>query len=177
MLRQLFENEGDSKDEDDDLNDDDLNEMLARSDKEIEVFQKLDKERLAKEGNGPRLYTDAELPPMYKKEPEPVNEVEDTINLGRGTRERKSTHYDDNLSEYKWAQMNGLLSGDEEDPDADIGDDDDVDEKPKKRKRARKSKAHTPASGVDGDGTDNVKDEDGPAPKRPRQEDPREVNP
>jgi ATP-dependent helicase STH1/SNF2 len=136
LLRKLLESEENAKENDEALNEDELNEILARSEGEFETFRKMDDERMKNwNSNLPRLISEEELPEMYQAEIEPEEEeVEDLEAYGRGTRERKTAKYDETLSEEAWLrQIEGLTSDEEEDENG----------KKKSRKRNRKSKATT----------------------------------
>ncbi|MBE3042582.1 DEAD/DEAH box helicase family protein [Candidatus Bathyarchaeota archaeon] len=137
MLRTLLEAEemGEGGDPDE-MNDDDLNMILARGDHELEVFQKLDEERRTDPIYGtapgckarPRLMQEEELPDIYMNEDEPLDVEEDTV-LGRGARERTRVHYDDGLTEEQWLMA--------------VDDDDDSPEAAAARKEARRDKRDT----------------------------------
>ncbi|KAL4957767.1 SNF2 family N-terminal domain-containing protein [Aspergillus filifer] len=92
----------------DEMDDDDLNDIMARSDEELAIFQAMDKERQKTSPYGlgnklPRLMGEAELPDIYMTEENPVVEEAAEIELaGRGARERKVTRYDDGLTEEQW---------------------------------------------------------------------------
>lgn len=91
----------------DEMDDDDLNDIMSRSEDELAVFQALDRERPKKDGYGPghlypRLMCEEELPDIYVAEDNPVEEEVDLEVAGRGARERKSTRYDDGLTEEQW---------------------------------------------------------------------------
>ncbi|KAL4788039.1 SNF2 family N-terminal domain-containing protein [Aspergillus varians] len=111
LLRTLLETaEGttDAPVDQDEMDDDDLNEMMARSEDELVVFQRMDKERQKTSPYGPphklpRLLCESELPDIYMTEENPVEEDPVEIELaGRGARERKITRYDDGLTEEQW---------------------------------------------------------------------------
>jgi ATP-dependent helicase STH1/SNF2 len=123
LLRSLFGNEEDEKekeedDEDISMNDEELNEVLARNDDEIEIFRRMDEERESRDiidwqglgKNGPwnksRLMIDEELPPVYLVDINEVMEQEKEANeaqiFGRGVREKKEVQYDDPLNEEQW---------------------------------------------------------------------------
>lgn len=133
FLRSLLEQEeakrSQKDDDDDDLDDEELNEILARTDEEKVAFQAIDRERIANEQYPRRLFTDDELPEAYKRDitehlkPEPVE------HYGRGARERKVTHYDDGLTEEQWLEA--------------VDNDEDSLEDAIARKRARISKRKT----------------------------------
>ena len=88
------------------MDDDDLNMIMARSDTELALFQELDRER-AKDplygegGKMPRLMAENELPEIYLNEDNPVAEEIEEI-AGRGARERTRVKYDDGLTEEQW---------------------------------------------------------------------------
>ncbi|KAL3437575.1 SNF2 family N-terminal domain-containing protein [Aspergillus tetrazonus] len=110
LLRTLLETaEGtDQTGDQDEMDDDDLNDIMARSDEELAVFQRMDRERqkTCPYGPGhklPRLMGESELPEIYMTEENPVAEEAAEIELsGRGARERKVTRYDDGLTEEQW---------------------------------------------------------------------------
>ncbi|TPX66244.1 hypothetical protein SpCBS45565_g04602 [Spizellomyces sp. 'palustris'] len=122
LLRSLFgseEDEDDKGDNEGQLDDTDLNEIIARTEDELELFNKMDADRKAAElqswraaGNRgdppPRLMQDSELPSVYVQEEELPTEQE--IELGRGARARKEVRYDDGLNEDQF--LAGLDSGD-----------------------------------------------------------------
>lgn len=134
MLRTLLETAdmaelGDQEE----MNDEELNMILARSDDEMAVFQKLDEERRRDPVYGtdpgckakPRLMVDEELPDIYLTEGNPVEEEEEMV-LGRGARERTRVKYDDGLTEEQWLMA--------------VDDDDDSPEAAAARKQARRDK-------------------------------------
>jgi ATP-dependent helicase STH1/SNF2 len=138
MLRTLLETADMAESgEQDDMEDEELNMMLARSDDEITVFQKMDEERSrdpvygAKAGNKakPRLMTEDELPDIYLNDGNDVTEESEEVILGRGARERTKVKYDDGLTEEQWVMA--------------VEDDDDSPEAAAARKQARKDKRET----------------------------------
>lgn len=91
-----------------DMDDEELNEILARSDKELEDFKKMDEERSREAPYGyrtsqpkPRLMADEELPDIYKEENAPIV-MEKVEASGRGARVRANVAYDDILDEEQW---------------------------------------------------------------------------
>ena len=90
------------------MDDDDLNDIMARSEGELAVFQDIDRERQKTDRYGPgrrypRLISKEELPEIYVTEENPVTADEVEVELsGRGARERKTTRYDDGLTEEQW---------------------------------------------------------------------------
>ena len=119
--------------EQEEMDDDDLNANMARSEDEIVLFQKMDAERLRDSEYGPgkklgRLMDESELPDLYLSEENPVAEVVEEY-AGRGARERTRVKYDDGLTEEQWLQA--------------VDDDDDTLEDAIARKNARIEKRNT----------------------------------
>lgn len=134
MLRTLLEAaEATETGEQDEMDDEELNLMLARSDDEVAVFQQLDEERKKHPVYGeaagkkalPRLMGEEELPDLYLSEGNPVEEIED-VPTGRGARERTKVKYDDGLTEEQWLMA--------------VDDDEDSPEAAAARKQARKDR-------------------------------------
>ncbi|KAG7835137.1 hypothetical protein KL943_002452 [Ogataea angusta] len=163
LLRQLLEAEENERDEDEVLEDKELNEILARNEDELQLFNKIDEERSDNSLGYPRLISESELPEIYNQEPEITDDVEEMLHYGRGTRERKVTHYDENITEEQWLkEIEGYAS-----------DDDDESRPKKSRKRGRKPKTDTETleSSVDpnGDLADFIDDdEEGLSKKKPK---------
>ena len=92
--------------EQEEMDDEDLNSIMARSADELDVFQALDAERSRDPTYGPgrklpRLMGEDELPDIYLQEDNPVaEEIEEFA--GRGARERTRVKYDDGLTEEQW---------------------------------------------------------------------------
>lgn len=116
--------------------------MIARSEVEFELFQKMDLERRREEAKlGPqrksRLLEISELPDWLVKEDDEVerwayDETEDSI-LGRGSRQRKEVDYTDSLTEKQWLEVI--------DEGGDFEDEEEEEEKAKKKRgRKRRSK-------------------------------------
>ncbi|KAI9206275.1 SNF2 family N-terminal domain-containing protein [Polychytrium aggregatum] len=125
LLRSLFggDEDEDDKDETDeaDIGDDELNEIIARSPDEVELFKKMDEEReinarrdWAEAGRSgpppPRLMPDEELPAVYLMDPTDLTEKEAEM-VGRGARARKEVRYDDGLNEEQW--LNAIDAGED----------------------------------------------------------------
>ncbi|KAK5664022.1 hypothetical protein OQA88_236 [Cercophora sp. LCS_1] len=134
MLRTLLETADMAESgEQEEMDDEELNMILARSEDEIGVFQKLDEERARDPLYGtlpgckgiPRLMGENELPDIYLSEGNPVEEENEVV-LGRGARERTKVKYDDGLTEEQWLMA--------------VDDDDDSPEAAAARKAARKEK-------------------------------------
>lgn len=134
MLRTLLET-ADMADsaEQDEMDDEELNMILARSDDEVVLFQKMDEERFRDPiyGTGPgckrmpRLMSEKELPEIYLSEGNPVEEQQEET-LGRGARERTRVRYDDGLTEEQWLMA--------------VDDEEDSPEAAAARKQAKKDK-------------------------------------
>ncbi|CAG8540969.1 456_t:CDS:10, partial [Cetraspora pellucida] len=130
LLRLIFEVDTDEindVEDDDELDDEELNEIIARNDDELIKFKQIDQERIQREeldwkksgGKGKRpdrLIEESELPPVYIKEYDTiVRQDESGVEYGRGQRPRGSVHYDDGLTEEQW--VNAI-----EDEDIDVED-------------------------------------------------------
>ncbi|ORX62925.1 hypothetical protein DM01DRAFT_1278273 [Hesseltinella vesiculosa] len=116
FLRSLLEDKTDdpSNEEDDEgMDDDELNQILARSDEDLVMFAKVDLQRQREDrqwwqrigGYGPvqRLIQDHELPDFYNRQDEIIQEqTQDDGDYGRGQRVRESVRYDDGLTEEQW---------------------------------------------------------------------------
>jgi ATP-dependent helicase STH1/SNF2 len=107
LLRTLLETAESAENlaEDEEMDDDILNEIMARTEDELNLFQKMDTDRIRDAGYGlphqlPRLMGESELPDIYLNDAEPVEEEVEFV--GRGARERKVTKYDDGLTEEQW---------------------------------------------------------------------------
>lgn len=90
--------------------DETINQMIARSEEEFELFQKMDIDRRREESRAvkrmPRLMEESELPSWLLKDESEVErltteEEEDKI-FGRGSRQRKDVDYSDSLTEKQW---------------------------------------------------------------------------
>ena len=120
--------------EQEEMDDDDLNANMARSDEEIIIFQELDAQRERHPAYGttgkrlPRLMGESELPDIYLNDENPIQEEEE-VYAGRGARERTKVKYDDGLTEEQW-----LLA---------VDDDEDTIEAAQARKQARIDKRMT----------------------------------
>ncbi|KAG2345382.1 hypothetical protein BDR05DRAFT_930827 [Suillus weaverae] len=115
FLRSILEADQEEENEEaGDMNDDELNEMVARNDEEVEIFRKMDLQRerdaldawraVGNRGKPPLpLMQLEELPECYQTdEPFEPKEIDDTIE-GRGQRRRNVVNYNDGLSDEQWA--------------------------------------------------------------------------
>ncbi|WFD05377.1 RSC chromatin remodeling complex ATPase component [Malassezia vespertilionis] len=123
LLRAMLEadNEEEEEEERAELNDDEMNEMLARSEGEVQRFQEVDRERNADEeaewralGNtGPvpeRLITEAELPDVYRRDFD-AEFFDSTPEEQPLSRRRNVVHYDDGLTDDQFLRA---LEGEED---------------------------------------------------------------
>lgn len=91
--------------------------MVARTESEFDLFQKMDLERRREEAKlGParksRLIEENELPDWLVKDEDEVDrwnyDDQDDSLLGRGTRQRKEVDYSDSLTEKEWLKVRNL---------------------------------------------------------------------
>lgn len=131
----------DDAEEQNELDDDELNELLARGDHELEIFAQMDKDREAKKlaawteaGHKtplqPSLMAETELPAFYRRDigdelAAKAQKEEDSLE-GRGRRAKAGVQYTDGLTDDQW--LNAVDASD-----------DDVEEAAD-RKRKRKDK-------------------------------------
>ena len=108
MLRTLLDTgeAADQMNEQEEMDDDDLNAIMARHDDEVAIFAQMDEERARDPFYGPgrklpRLMAENELPDIYLQEDNPVTEEIEEL-AGRGARERTRVRYDDGLTEEQW---------------------------------------------------------------------------
>ncbi|VDM92519.1 unnamed protein product [Litomosoides sigmodontis] len=158
MLEQIIRAESEDDDEDEVPDDETINQMVARSEDEFDMFQRMDIERRRQEAaeyrRKPRLIEDSEIPEgivkasqhFINEEKEPQKSKIAFEPVGR--RQRKEVDYSQDLmSDRDW-----LKSIDE-----DVDEDDDDDEEEKKRKRGRKDRGRKRRQ---------IDDDDDEAPKR-----------
>lgn len=108
FLRRLLENESSNEENDNaELDDSDLNEILARTEDEKEMFDRMDREREERERQSakaagfskalPRLIQYDELPEIFTEDISKHLDIEE-VTLGR-IRQTKKVYYDDGLTE------------------------------------------------------------------------------
>ncbi|WBW73961.1 RSC-type complex ATPase Snf21 [Schizosaccharomyces osmophilus] len=111
FLRSLLENENgeEHNDEKGELDDDELNEVLARSDQELDLYRKMTEEDdeispYSKSKGRERLIQVEELPEFYQQEQPAKVEEEPQIleDLGRGARRRVPVVYDETARDAQW---------------------------------------------------------------------------
>lgn len=134
MLRVMLETaEAAETLEQEEMDDEDLNMILARSDEEVETFRHMDETRAKDPVYGtaagskrvPRLMAESELPEIYMSDGNPISDEPEEIK-GRGARERTRVKYDDGLTEEQWLNA--------------VDDDEDSPEAAAARKQARKDR-------------------------------------
>lgn len=95
--------------EQDEMDDDDLNVIMQRNEKELEIFKEMDRQRLLDDPYGPgkqfpRLLSEPELPEIWLQDDSAVVEPVEKLPVGRGARERTRVKYDDGLTEEQWLE-------------------------------------------------------------------------
>lgn len=112
--------------------DETVNQMIARSESEFEIYQRMDIERRREEARQgaarkPRLMEETELPEWMSKDEEEVErltcEEEEERFFGRGNRQKKDVDYSDSLTEKEWLKAIGAME-----EEGNVQDDDDDDE-------------------------------------------------
>ncbi|KAI7907142.1 SNF2 family N-terminal domain-containing protein [Cokeromyces recurvatus] len=121
FLRSLLEDKMDESEDkiNEEIDDEELNEILKRSDKELAIFKKIDKERVKTEAQMykrrgiskplDRLIQENELPEEFLQENNVLIERETLVGFGRGHRARDDVLYDDGLSDEEW--LNAIENG------------------------------------------------------------------
>merc|ERR1719341_265742 len=130
LLTSILREEADDEDEENEVPDDEVvNQMIARSEEESELFERMDMERRREEADlgaarKPRLIEESELPEFLIKDDEEIERMEEEakaeeVDLGRGNRQRKDVAYQEQLSEKDWLKAIGAEeegeSGDSDD--------------------------------------------------------------
>lgn len=93
------------------MNNDELNEILARNEEEANLFHQIDKEiareneqRIAAGGYKSDLITVEELPDIYRSNQAPKLE-QDVQMVGRGHRKRNNVVYEENMTEQDFIKV------------------------------------------------------------------------
>lgn len=118
LQRSLLEDKNEEDDEldgDDEMDDEELNEMLKRTDQELVIFNRIDAERNRTETEfyrrrgyrkkPERLIQEDELPEIYRNEELFVEDASPMLVYGRGQRVRDAVRYDDGLTEDQWVNV------------------------------------------------------------------------
>lgn len=137
FLQSILTQETNSNEDDPEVPDDEtVNQMIARTEEEYELFQRMDIERRRIEATGqnrkPRLMEESELPAWLLKDDADLQALRDEANAllakAPGPRQRKEVDYSDQLTEREFLKA------------CEEGDLDDIIDKKKIRKEKRKSK-------------------------------------
>lgn len=143
FLQSILHQDGDDEEEENEVPDDDLiNEMIARSEEELEIFKQIDIERRKTETQT-RLIDESELPDWLVKNDDEVvcnkgqswSFVDEDEILGRGSRQRKEVDYTDSLTEKEWIKA---IDDEFEEEEEDDDDDEVLDKKRKKGRKRRR---------------------------------------
>lgn len=154
--------------------DETVNQMLARSEGEFELYQRMDIERRreeARQGSArkPRLMEETELPEWMSKDEEEVErltcEEEEERVFGRGNRLKKDVDYGESLTEKEWLKAIGAME-----EEGNVQDDDEEEEpgpsgRGSKRSRSTGGSSRRKRQRGDGDGGD---EDDEPTNKKRR---------
>ena len=153
LLQSILREEADDEDEENEVPDDEVvNQMIARSEEEFELFQRMDMERRRAEADlgparKPRLIEETELPDFLVQDPEEIEqeEKEEEIReaqrqeeMGRGNRSRKEVTYQEQLSERDWLKAIGA----EDEGSSDDNKYAELDDTPSKNKKKKKRREH-----------------------------------
>jgi SWI/SNF-related matrix-associated actin-dependent regulator of chromatin subfamily A protein 2/4 len=114
LLMAILEDEQAEEEEQEVPDDEALNDMIARSEDELELFQRMDLERAAREAmdpalrHKPRLMQEDELPSWLLRDTEEVEQMAFEENeeklFGLGKRQRKEVDYSESLTEKEWVK-------------------------------------------------------------------------
>ncbi|KAM3867802.1 putative global transcription activator SNF2L2 isoform 3-T3 [Diretmus argenteus] len=136
FLQAILETEEQNEEEDEVPDDETLNQMIARSEDEFELFMRMDLDRRREDARNPkrkpRLMEEDELPSWIIKDDAEVErltyEEEEEKMFGRGSRCRRDVDYGDTLTEKQW--LRAIEDGNLEEMEEEI--------RLKKRKRKRR---------------------------------------
>lgn len=167
FLRRMIENEkkNSSESDTDEMNNDELNEILARNDDEKALFEKMDVKMNEEEKKRhlPRLMSDSELPAIFKKDMNKALEKK-PVELGR-RRHLKKVIYDDGLTEEQWLQA---IDNENDSVEAAALRKRESLKKRRRRKAERSSSAEPDTEDDAYDGDNSADYTDGPSRKRRR---------
>ncbi|XP_064416963.1 SWI/SNF related, matrix associated, actin dependent regulator of chromatin, subfamily a, member 4a isoform X2 [Latimeria chalumnae] len=110
FLQAILEHEEQDEEEDEVPDDETVNQMIARTEEEFDLFMRMDLDRRREEARNPRrkprLMEEDELPSWILKDDAEVErltcEEEEEKMFGRGSRHRKEVDYSDSLTEKQW---------------------------------------------------------------------------
>merc|ERR1719328_890301 len=140
LLQSILREEADDEDEENEVPDDEVvNQMIARSEEEFELFQRMDMERRRAEADlgaarKPRLIEESELPDFLMQDPEEIEEEEKAEEIREA--QRQEVTYQEQLSERDWLKAIGAEDEGSSD-DNKYAELDDTPSKGKKKKKRR----------------------------------------
>ncbi|XP_059468333.1 ATP-dependent helicase brm isoform X2 [Neocloeon triangulifer] len=171
----LHQDEGDEEEENEVPDDEVVNQMIARSENELEIFEAMDVERRLQDGNKSRLMGENELPAWLVQEDDEVEKwtcEEDEEKYGRGSRQRKEVDYSDSLTEKEW--LKAIAEEGEEMDEEDVDEEEERRRNKKNRKKRKKEESMAVATAAlsGGEGPSSVPSletaEDTPKTKKKR---------
>lgn len=118
MLQSILQDEEMDEEEENEVPDEEtVNQMIARSEEELQIYQQLDLERRREEAKlgaarKPRLIEETELPDWLIRDEAEIDELtaeEDDGLFGRGSRQRKEVDYSDSLNDRDWLKAIGAV--------------------------------------------------------------------
>lgn len=152
------------------LDDDELNELLARGDHEVGIFAQMDRDRDAQrlekyraEGHSgplpPALMQESELPPFYRMDigAHLASQIVNDEDQGRGRRARAEVKYSDGLTDDQWLTA---MDASDDDVDAAVERKQNRGDRKKERKKLNEMLAQAEADGKPLDAI-NIKPEAG----------------
>uniref|UniRef100_A0A8C5BVC1 SWI/SNF related BAF chromatin remodeling complex subunit ATPase 4a n=1 Tax=Gadus morhua TaxID=8049 RepID=A0A8C5BVC1_GADMO len=150
FLQAILETEEQDEEEDEVPDDETVNQMIARSEEEFELFMRMDLDRRREDARNPkrkpRLMEEDDLPSWILKDDAEVErltcEEEEEKLFGRGSRQRKEVDYSDSLTEKQW--LKAIEEGNLEDMEEEV--------RHKKTTRKRKRDRSDHDAGPDEDG-------------------------
>eukprot|EP00095_Tigriopus_kingsejongensis_P009239 maker-scaffold495_size155559-snap-gene-0.32 protein:Tk09239 transcript:maker-scaffold495_size155559-snap-gene-0.32-mRNA-1 annotation:"homeotic gene" len=140
LLQSILRADEEEEEENEVPDDEVINQMIARSEDEFEKFTQMDLDRRREEAAlGPnrkdRLIQIKELPEfLLAEDDDDDEEEEEEIVYGRGSRAKKETNYNDQLSDKEWLKV---IGAEDEEFDDDDEDDEEI-KKPGKRVKRKK---------------------------------------
>ncbi|XP_037087593.1 ATP-dependent helicase brm-like [Pollicipes pollicipes] len=122
MLQSILQDEELDEEEENEVPDEEtVNQMIARSEEELQIYQQLDLERRRDEARlgaqrRPRLIEESELPDWLLRDEAEIDELtreeDDSGLFGRGSRARKEVDYSDRLNDRDWLRAIGAVDED-----------------------------------------------------------------
>ncbi|KAL4236408.1 Transcription activator BRG1 [Mactra antiquata] len=153
FLKNLLQQDAESDEEEDEVPDDEtINQMLARSEAEFDIYQQMDIDRRREEAKQvprkPRLMEEPELPPWILKDEAEVErltmEEEEEKMFGRGSRQRKEVDYSDALTEKQW--LRAIEDGNLDELEEELREERQEKKKPTRKRKKAPSETPPPKS-------------------------------